>query len=320
MRWGYCANPDPLRRRLVACGHARSRRGYRGRGCAVVRARAARIGRRAAARGRRHAARRVHRDDDRNRHVEPDGHGVRARWAALCRRADGRPAGDQERRPPLGALRHALGELVGRARPVRRRLRPELRQQQLRLSLLHDVVVARTQSPQPLHRQWRRRGRRIGGRPARSGRPQQRHQPQRRRYPLRPRRQAVHRRRRERELRERAVVQQPVGQDAARQQGRQHTHRQPVLRLHLGQEPGDLGAGPAQSLHVCVPARHRAYVRQRRRPERLGGDQRRYRRLELRLARDRGLDRQSRVPRPAVCLRSRQHQHDGLCHHRRCVL
>ena len=46
----------------------------------------------------------------------------------------------------------------------------------------------------------------------------------------------------------------------------------------------DLGAGPAQPVHVRRPAGHRAHVHQRRRPEQLGGDQRWDRGRELRLA------------------------------------
>ena len=56
-----------------------------------------------------------------------------------------------------------------------------------------------------------------------------------------------------------------LGQDAAHQRRRQHPHRQPVLQHRDRQQPGDLGAGTAQPVHVHLPARHRADVHQRRR-------------------------------------------------------
>ena len=105
--------------------------------------------------------------------------------------------------------------LVGRARPARRRLRPRLRHEPLRLRLLHGDDARRPQPRQPLHRE-RRRGRRgQRARAARPRQPQRRHQPQRRRHPLRAGRQALRRRRRERQRRQRADARQPARQDPA---------------------------------------------------------------------------------------------------------
>ena len=65
---------------------------------------------------------------------------------------------------------------------------------------------------------------------------------------------------------------------------------------------------------------HGPHVHQRRRPEHLGGDRRRHRRLELRLADDGRRDREPVVPQPALRLRPRQRQPDGLRDHGRRVL
>ena len=54
--------------------------------------------------------------------------------------------------------------------------------------------------------------------------------------------------------------------------------------------------------------------------EHLGGDQRRHRRLELRLAHHRGPDRRPALPQPDLRLSARQHPDDGLRDHRRRVL
>ena len=79
---------------------------------------------------------------------------------------------------------------------------------------------------------------------------------------------------------QRAVADQPARQDPAHQP-RRHASR-PTTRSSTpatGDEPGHLGARPAQPVHLRVPARHRPDVHQRRRPEHLGGDQRRRRRV-----------------------------------------
>ena len=89
---------------------------------------------------------------------------------------------------------------------------------------------------------------------------------------------------------------QPPRQDPAHQPRRLDPDLQSLLRHGDRREPRDLGARPAQPVHVRVPARHRPDVHQRRRPEHLGGDQRRHRRLELRLARHRRRDDRSPLP------------------------
>jgi len=79
---------------------------------------------------------------------------------------------------------------------------------------------------------------------------------------FRDRRQALRRRRRERELRQRAESLESSRQDPSLQSGRDHSRRQSddVLErrgIDVGAEQGDLGPGPAESLHVRVSARHR---------------------------------------------------------------
>jgi glucose/arabinose dehydrogenase len=69
--------------------------------------------------------------------------------------------------------------------------------------------------------------------------------------------------------RERPVAVQPARQDAADQRGRLHPGGQPVLvpediREPRRREPGDLGGGPAQPLHLRVPAPLRGDDDQRR--------------------------------------------------------
>ena len=130
-------------------------------------------------------------------------------------------------------------------------------------------------------------------------------------------------RRRERERRELADAHQPAREDSADQQRRLDPDRQPVLRHRDGPEPADLGARPAQPVHVRGPARHRPPVHQRRRPVHLGGDQRRRRRRELRLAERGGPDEPAEpdVHRPDLLLRARQLlTTDRLRDHRRHVL
>ena len=85
-------------------------------------------------------------------------------------------------------------------------------------------------------------------------------------------------------------------------------------------EPRDLGARPAKPLHVHVPAGHRPHVRQRRRPEHMGGDQRRDCRVELRLARHRGPDEGPRFRAPLYAYGHGGGATTGLRDHRRRVL
>ncbi len=219
------------------------------------------------------------------------------------------------------AVPHRHRQLLGRARAARRRLRSQLRDQPVRLRLLHGHDAERPQPRQPLHRERRR-----GGRGQRDRHPRPRplssaHQPQRRGDPLRRRRQALRRRRRQRQRRERADALEPARQDAAHQRRRLDPDRQPVLRHRDRRQPGDLGAGPAQPVHVRGPARHRPDVHQRRRPEHLGGDQRRRRGRELRLAGHRRATRPTRASaRPSTATTMAGGRPERLRDHRRRLL
>ena len=94
----------------------------------------------------------------------------------------------------------------------------------------------------------------------------------------------------------------------------------PFYTRTTGTHRGDLGPGPAQPVHLRLPARHRADVHQRRRRARLGGDRRGRRRRQLRLAGRRGADDRPAVPRPALRLPARQRPRQGLRDHRRRLL
>ena len=86
----------------------------------------------------------------------PDRDGVRARRPALRRRA-GRPsARGQERDAARDAVRHPRRRSERRARPARRRVRPGVRLEPLRLRLLHGDDAEHAQPRQPLHRVGRR--------------------------------------------------------------------------------------------------------------------------------------------------------------------
>ena len=89
-----------------------------------------------------------------------------------------------------------------------------------------------------------------------------------------------------------------VRQAAALQRGRHDPDRQPVLRH--AERPGarGLGLGPAQPVHLRGAARHRHDPHQRRRPGRLGRDQPRRGRRQLRLA----VLRRPEQPRPRLQL------------------
>ena len=228
----------------------------------------------------------LHRRSPRGRPDEPDRHGLRARWPAVRVRA-GRPAAcDQRRTAAAGAVRHADGERGRRAGPARRGVRSRVRHQPLGLRLLHRHDAGHPQPRQPFHRRRRRRARGERARPPRSQRRagDQQREPQRRRAPVRPRREALHLGRRQRRRQQLAEPPDPFRQDPAGQRRRQHPARQPVLRHGGGRAPRHLGARAAQSVHDRGPAGDRPPVRQRRGPERLGRDQRRDGRGQLRLA------------------------------------
>ena len=88
------------------------------------------------------------------------------------------------------------------------------------------------------------------------------------------------------------TTREPARQAPPPEQGRHDSDRQSVLLDRQREEPRDLGARAAQSLHVRGPAGHGPDLHQRRRPEHLGGDRRRACRRQLRLADDRRADDQ----------------------------
>ena len=198
----------------------------------------------AATHGRRcrHPAHRLHRGAGRGRPRKSNGDAVCAGRAPVRVRAGRTSARDQGRRAAGDAVPDADRELIGRARPARRRLRSGLRGEPLRIRLLHGDHADCSQPHQPLHRQRRRRPARQRGRAPRSRQSQQRDEPQRRRARLRSRRQALRRGRRERQRRERADARQPARQDAAHQHRRHASpadnpffaHRHRPQPRHLG--------------------------------------------------------------------------------------
>ena len=119
---------------------------------------------------------------------------------------------------------------------------------------------------------------------------------------------------------QRGDARQPAREDPPDQRGRLDPDRQPVLQHGDRTEPRDLGLRHPESVHVLLPARQRPDVHQRRRAGDVGGDQRRHRGLELRLADHRGHEQRPALPEPALQLRPRQHRDDGLCDHGRHVL
>ena len=148
------------------------------------------------------------------------------------------------------------------------------------------------------------------------------HQPQRRRHPLRPRRQALRRRRRQRQRR---ATRRRSTTCSARSCASTPTARSRPTTRSTTPRPGSNRAiwalGPAQPVHLRLPARHRPDVHQRRRPEHLGGDQRRRRRAELRLADHRGHERATRASAsPLYAYAHGSGTTTGLRHHRRRVL
>jgi hypothetical protein len=86
--------------------------------------------------------------------------------------------------------------------------------------------------------------------------------PQRRRAPVRARRQALLRRRREPHEQQRPEHEHAHRQAAPDQRRRHDPDRQPVLRDDEREQPRDLGARPAQPVHVRHPAGDRPDLRQ----------------------------------------------------------
>ena len=207
----------------------------------------------------------------------------------------------------VGNVSGARPELRRRARPARHRLRPELRHQQARLPLLHrhharprTTASAGSPSTTPT--------RPTTSSPART--------------PRRPTPAAAARRRRRSSSSSTPSSAPPTTTAAPSTSARTASSTSPSAttptaptpsrsptctarccastptapsrpttrssRTADRRRPGHLGPGPAQPVHVHLPARHRPDVHQRRRPEHLGGDQRRHRRAQLRLAEHRG--------------------------------
>ena len=176
----------------------------------------------------------------------------------------------------------------GRARAARRRVRPRLRHQPLRLRLLHGHDADRPQPRQPLH------GRRLGDvARCRAARSSSSTSTTLGRRPTTTAARSTSAPTASSTSPSARTPTAPNAQSLATLQGKilrinpdgSHPRRQPVLQHGHGQVPRDLGARPAQPVHLRVPARHRADVHQRRGPGHLRGDQRGPRRRQLRLAR-----------------------------------
>ena len=197
-----------------------------------------------------------------------DDDGARPGRTHLRRRAGGPAARDQEQHAARDPVRHRAGDLDRRARAARRHLRPELREQPLRLRLLHGREPG-GEPRRALH------GQRVEPRRGRGGQRAGDHRqhpvavrlPQRRVAALRARRQAVHRGRREPHVEQRAEHQLAHRQAAAAQLRRLGPGRQPV------RQPG-LVARAAEPVHVRHRAGDRPHLHQRRRRGQLRGDQR----------------------------------------------
>ena len=205
-------------------------------------------------------------------------------------------------------FRHPHRQFVGRARPARRRVRPQLRHRTTsststtrpRLRPIHnrvsrftangDVAVAGSETIVILDLNPRAAPPTTTAAPSTSARTASSTSPS-----------AT-----TRTAANAQSLDQPARQDPAHQRRRHDPDRQPVLQPGHGRQPRDLGARPAQPVHLRVPARHRPHVHQRRRPEHVGGDQRRPGRLELRLAQHRGADRQRELPLSGLRLSARR--------------
>ena len=200
------------------------------------------------------------------------------------------PSRDQERRAAADCLPPVHGGRHRRARPDRRGLPSRLREQRLRLRLLHGDHADAAQPHQPPRRQRRRVDRQR--RPCW--------------WTCRPCRALIHN--------GGAIHFGPDGKlYAAVGDNGDGTNAQnldfrlgKILRFNddgtiptdnpfYGSQTGararGLGARPAQSVHLRLPTGHRPHAHQRRRAEHLGRDQPRRGRRELRLARIRGTRR-----------------------------
>ncbi len=252
---------------------------------------------------------------------EPDGHGVRARWTPLRRRAGRQPPGHQERLAPRDAVPHRDRQLVGRARPARRCVRSELRDQPVRLRLLHGHDAQRPQPRQPLHRQRRRRRRRQ-----RSRHPRPRTRSRARRITTAARStsastaSSTSRSARTRTASNAQTLSNLLGKILRINADGTIPTDNPFYAHRDRRQPRDLGAGPPQPVHLLDPARHRPDLHQRRRAEHLGGDRRRRRGRELRLARHRGHHDRPAIPCADLRLRPRRDGAKRLRDHRRRLL
>jgi hypothetical protein len=119
---------------------------------------------------RGHAAIGIRGDASRHGACQPHRDGLCARRAAVRVPAGRATAGDQERRVARDSFSDRQRELVRRAGPAGRGVRPQLRQQRVRVRLLHHRKCADPQSRQSFHGERRESGRR--GRRQRSAAPE----------------------------------------------------------------------------------------------------------------------------------------------------
>ncbi len=240
-----------------------------------------------------------------------------ARRPHLRVRAGRSLAGDQGRRVAGGAGADPDGGFHQRTGPAGRRLRSRLRQQRLHLRLLHLAHAGGPQPPQPVHAGRRRGGCRQRGDADGSAGARPGAHSQRRRGPHRGGRQTLGLGGGELQRPQCPEPEHHPGQVAADQPRRQHPDRQPVLQPAHRRQPGHLGAGPAQPLHLRHPADHRAHPGQRRRGQAVRRDQRHRQGRQLRLARD---GRPPRRPALRTAVLQPGLEPPGLHADRRCLL
>ena len=216
------------------------------------------------------------------------------------------------------AVRHAQRRLGGERGLLGVAFDPDFATNRFVYVYYTTATLADPQPRQPLHRERRRGGAGQRGRAPRPREPLERDQPQRRRLHFGPDGKlyvAVG----DNANGANSQTRQPPRQDAAHQPRRHDPDRQPVLQHGHRREPRDLGLGLRNPFTFAFQP-GRPDVHQRRRPEHVGGDQRRRRRRELRLARHRGPDDRPALPRAALRLRARQLGDDRLRDHRRRLL